>query len=300
MKITLDELQAFIAVIDSGSITAAAESLGQTPSGISRALGRLEEKLGSTLLTRTTRRLQLTEEGDAFLVQARAIVAAVEAAEEQIAARRERPAGRLRVDAATPFVLHVIAPLVASYRARYPEVTLELNSSERYIDLLERRTDVAIRIGPLADSTLHARPLAHSRLRVLASPAYLAQHGTPRSVAELRTHTLLGFNEPDSLNHWPLPGETDALLHVRPAVAVSSGETLRRLALEGVGIVCLSEFMTFRDRQAGALVQVLPALTVEVRQPIHAVYYRNTAVSARITSFLDHLAAAMAGEPYLR
>ena len=290
MKTTLDEMQAFIAVIDSGSITAAAEQLGQTTSGVSRALGRLEEKLGTTLLTRTTRRLQLTEEGDAFLAQARAIVASVEAAEEQIAARRERPAGRLRVDAAMPFVLHVIAPLVASYRARYPEVALELNSSERYIDLLERRTDVAIRIGPLA----------HSRLRVMASPAYLAQHGTPRDVAALAGHTLLGFNEPDSLNHWPLPGATDALLHVRPAVAVSSGETLRRLALEGVGIVSLSDFMTHRDREAGALVQVLPDITVEVRQPIHAVYYRNTAVSARISSFLDHLAQAMVGTPYVR
>lgn len=300
MKTTLDEMQAFIAVIDSGSITAAAETLGQTTSGVSRALGRLEEKLGTTLLTRTTRRLQLTEEGDAFLQQARAIVASVEAAEEQIAARRERPAGRLRVDAATPFVLHVIAPLVASYRARYPDVVLELNSSERYIDLLERRTDVAIRIGPLADSTLHARPLAHSRLRVLASPAYLQQHGTPSSVAELAGHNLLGFNDPDSLNHWPLPGHTDALLHVRPAIAVSSGETLRRLALESVGIVCLSDFMTHRDRDAGTLVPVLPALTVDVRQPIHAVYYRNTAVSARISSFLDHLAAAMVGDPYVR
>lgn len=300
MKTTLDEMQAFIAVIDSGSITAAAEQLGQTTSGVSRALGRLEEKLGTTLLTRTTRRLQLTEEGDAFLAQARAIVASVEAAEEQIAARRERPAGRLRVDAATPFVLHVIAPLVAGYRARYPDVALELNSSERYIDLLERRTDVAIRIGPLADSTLHARPLAHSRLRVLASPGYLAEHGTPGAVEDLESHTVLGFNEPDSLNHWPLPGRTDALLHIRPAVAVSSGETLRQLALEGAGIVCLSDFMTQRDRDAGTLVQVLPALTVEVRQPIHAVYYRNTAVSARITSFLDYLAESMTGQAFLR
>ncbi|WP_314105359.1 LysR family transcriptional regulator [uncultured Stenotrophomonas sp.] len=300
MKTTLDEMQAFIAVIDSGSITAAAEQLGQTTSGVSRALGRLEDKLGTTLLTRTTRRLQLTEEGDAFLAQARAIVASVEAAEEQIAARRERPAGRLRVDAATPFVLHVIAPQVASYRARYPEVDLEINSSERYIDLLERRTDVAIRIGPLADSTLHARPLGHSRLRVLASPAYLQQHGTPASVADLRQHSLLGFNEPDSLNHWPLPGDTDALLHIQPAVRVSSGETLRRLALEGAGVVCLSDFMTQRDRDAGTLVQLLPERTVEVRQPIHAVYYRNTAVSARITSFLDHLAQAMTGQAFLR
>lgn len=300
MKTTLDEMQAFIAVIDSGSITAAAETLGQTTSGVSRALARLEEKLGTTVLTRTTRRLQLTEEGSAFLEQARAIVASVEAAEEQIAARRERPAGRLRVDAATPFVLHVIAPLVTSYRERFPDVALEINSSERYIDLLERRTDVAIRIGPLADSTLHARPLAHSRLRVLASPAYLKARGTPKQVDDLQQHALLGFNEPDSLNHWPLPGRTDALLHIKPEVAVSSGETLLRLAQAGAGVVCLSDFMTQRDRDAGTLVQVLPALTVEVRQPIHAVYYRNTAVSARITSFLDHLAAGMNGPAFVR
>ncbi|KRG63594.1 LysR family transcriptional regulator [Stenotrophomonas humi] len=300
MKTTLDEMQAFIAVIDAGSITAAAEQLDQTTSGVSRALARLEEKLGTTLLTRTTRRLHLTEEGEAFLEQSRAIVASVEAAEEQIAARRERPSGRLRVDAAMPFVLHVIAPLVAGYRARYPEVALELNSSERYIDLLERRTDVAIRIGPLADSTLHARPLAHSRLRVLASPVYLQQHGVPKNLARLREHSLLGFNEPDSLNHWPLRDEDGTLLHVRPVLAVSSGETLRRLALEGVGIVCLSDFMTERDREAGTLVEVLPKQTVEVRQPIHAVYYRNTAVSARITSFLDYLAQAMVNAPFAR
>ena len=298
MKTTLDEMQAFIAVIDTGSITAAAEQLGQTTSGVSRALGRLEEKLGTTLLTRTTRRLQLTAEGESFLAQARAIVASVDAAEEQIAARRGTPSGRLRVDAAMPFVLHVIAPLVAEYRSRYPQVALELNSSERYIDLLERRTDIAIRIGPLADSTLHARPLGHSRLRVLASPAYLQQHGTPKTVAQLQAHALLGFNEPDSLNTWPLPDADGGLLHVRPSLAVNSGEILHRLAVEGVGIVCLSDFLTEQDRAHGSLVQVLAKQTVEVRQPIHAVYYRNTAVSARIRSFLDYLGEAMAKAAY--
>lgn len=299
MKTTLDEMQAFLAVIDSGSISAAAEQLGQTPSGVSRALGRLEDKLGTTLLTRTTRRLHLTAEGEVFLRQARAILDAVEAAEEQMARRRERPAGRLRVDAAMPFVLHVIAPLVAGYRARYPDVQLELNSSDRYIDLLERRTDVAIRIGPLADSTLHARPLGRRPLRLVASPAYLALHGEPSSVAALGQHTLLSFNEPESLNRWPLPGDADGLLLVRPDIAVSSGETLRRLAVEGVGITCLSDFVTDRDRADGTLVPVLAAQTLDVYQPIHAVYYRNTAVSARISSFVDYLAEAMANSDYM-
>lgn len=299
MKITLDEMQALLAVIDSGTISAAAEQLGQTPSGVSRALGRLEEKLGTTLLTRTTRRLHLTAEGEAFVRQARQIVEAVETAEEQMALRRQRPAGRLRVDAAMPFVLHVIAPLVAGYRQQFPEVALEVNSSERYIDLLERRTDLAIRIGPLADSTLHARLLGRCRLQLVASPAYLRQHGTPNSVAALSAHTLLSFNEPESLNRWPLPGDDDGQLRVRPDIAASSGETLRRLAVEGAGITCLSDFLTHSDRASGALVPVLVAQTLDVYQPIHAVYYRNTAVSARVRSFVDVLADGMRREPFV-
>ncbi|HYG07598.1 MAG TPA: LysR family transcriptional regulator [Stenotrophomonas sp.] len=299
MKTTLDELQAFLAVIDTGSITGAAEALRQTVSGVSRALGRLEEKLGVTLLTRTTRRLRLTEEGQAFLTQARAIVAAVEAAEEQMAARRERPAGRLRIDAATSFLLHVIVPRVPGYRARFPDVQLELNGNERNIDLVERRTDLAFRIGPLGDSSLHARPVGRSRLRVLASPDYLARHGTPQDVTSLlRDHTLIGFQQPEPLKRWPLPGVDGEPIQVEPHVAAASGETLLHLARAGAGITCLSDFMTASDRAAGRLVQVLPELTVDMRQPINAVYYRNTAVSARITSFLDYLAEALGPAPF--
>lgn len=298
MKTTLDELQAFIAVVDTHSITAAAEALGQTASAVSRALARLEDKLQTTLLRRTTRRLALTEEGLAFLQRARAIVAAVEQAEEQMAARRLRPAGRLRVDAAAPFMLHAIVPHVASYRARYPDVELELTSNDGVIDLLERRTDLAIRIGALRDSSLHARALGSSRLRVLASPAYLARHGTPRRVEDVQRHTLLGFTQPESLNAWPLRGGDGDALQVRPALACSSGETLRHLALAGDGIVCLSDFMTVSDRREGRLVQVLAKFTLDVRQPIHGVYYRNTAVSARIASFLDHLADALGPTPF--
>ncbi|MCC4597047.1 LysR substrate-binding domain-containing protein [Xanthomonas campestris pv. phormiicola] len=298
MKTTLDELQAFIAVVDTHSISAAADALGQTASGVSRALARLEEKLQTTLLRRTTRRLALTEEGQAFLQRAREIVAAVEQAEEQMVARRQHPAGRLRVDAATPFMLHAIVPHVAGYRARYPDVELELTSNDGIIDLLERRTDLAIRIGALRDSSLHARALGSSRLRVLASPDYLARRGVPRRVDALARHDLLGFTQPESLNEWPLRGSDGAALHIRPAIACSSGETLRQLALAGDGIVCLSDFMTIADRRDGRLVQVLPKCTLDVRQPIHGVYYRNTAVSARIASFLDHLAQALGPAPF--
>lgn len=288
MKTTLDELQAFAAVVDGGSITAAAERLGQTVSGISRSLGRLEQKLATTLLRRTTRRLELTEEGEVFLAQARQILAAVDEAEEQMAARREQPAGRLRVDAATPFMLHVIVPLVDSYRAAHPQVTLELHSNEGITDLIEHRTDVAFRIGTLRDSTLHARPLGSSRIRVLASPDYLARCGTPRRLQELASHTLLGFTQPEGLNDWPLRTPEGTPLRIAPAIASPSGETLRQLALAGAGIVCLSDFMTLEDRRSGRLVPLFVRQSLDMRQAIHAVYYRNTALSSRITSFLDH------------
>ncbi|GAA4341332.1 LysR family transcriptional regulator [Pigmentiphaga soli] len=293
MKITLDEIQAFIAVVDSGSISAAAIQLGQTVSGTSRSLGRLEEKLKTTLLTRTTRRLELTEEGEAFLQRAREIVAAVEGAEEQMVTRRNKPAGRLRVDASSPFMLHVVVPLVAGYRERYPDVELELHSNEGFVDLLERRTDVALRIGRLKDSTLHARPIGNSRIRVLASPAYLEARGTPRRVADLAGHALLGFTQPDTLNEWPLPDADGRPLRIRPTVSSSSGETLRQLALNGNGIVCLSDFMTLDDRRSGRLRELFRRQTLDVRQPINAVYYRNTAISARIASFVDYLAGAV-------
>lgn len=300
MKITLDELQAFVSVVDTGSITAGAQQLGLTISATSRTLGRLEEKLKTTLLRRTTRRLELTEEGRAFLSDARAIIASVEGAEEQMAARRERPSGRLRVDAATPFMLHVIVPLVQGYRERYPQVELELNSNEGIIDLLERRTDVAIRIGPLKDSTLHRKAVGRSRLRILASPAYLEAHGQPRRVEDLRKHTLLGFNQPESLNVWPIAGPDNEPYRITPAIWSSNGETLRQLALAGAGIVCLSDFMTAGDRREGTLVQLFARQTQDVRQPINAVYYRNTAISARIASFVDYLTEAVRGTEFGR
>ncbi len=287
MKTTLDELQAFVAVVDTGSITAAADRLGQTVSGMSRALGRLEKKLDTTLLRRTTRRIALTEEGAAFLAHCRAILGAIDEAEEQMAARRQKPAGRLRVNAATPFMLHAVVPLVPDFRRAYPQITLELDTDELNIDLLERRTDIAIRIGALRDSTLHARPLCTSRLRILASPAYLAAHGKPKNLASLAQHTLLGFTQPESLNRWPLRGAHGDEWPTVPAIRVSSGETLRQLALQGAGIACLSDFMTGPDRERGDLVQVLTKETVDVRQAINAVYYRNTQLAARIACFLD-------------
>jgi DNA-binding transcriptional LysR family regulator len=284
--------------VDTGSITAATELLGLTTSATSRTLGRLEEKLQTTLLRRTTRRLELTEEGATFLQHARAILTSVDEAEEQMAARRMRPAGRLRIDAATPFMLHVLVPLIEGFRVRYPEVELELNSNEGITDLIEKRTDVAFRIGALKDSTLHARPIGTSRVRVLASPAYLERHGMPAEPAQLQRHVLLGFTQPETLNDWPLHDANGSILRIRPTIASSSGETLRQMALAGLGIVCLSDFMTREDRNSARLVQLFPKQTVDVHQSINAVYYRNTALAARITCFVDHVVAVLGKRPF--
>ncbi|EKN4923340.1 LysR substrate-binding domain-containing protein [Yersinia enterocolitica] len=289
MKVTLEELQAFTSVVDCGSITAAAEQRSQTTSGISRALSRLEQKLATTLLRRTTRRLELTEEGELFLTHARQILGAVDYAEEQIALRRLKPAGRLRVNAAAPFMQHVIVPMISGFRALYPQIILELNTDDLNIDLLEQRTDIAIRIGALRDSTIHARLLGASRVRILASPDYLQRHGTPHTIDDLANHSLLGFTQPEFLNQWSLPHLPGGRTSITPNLAASSGETLRLLALQGEGIVELSDFMTREDQLTGRLVEVMADQILETWQPINAVYYRNTQLAARITCFLDYV-----------
>ncbi|RAU49673.1 LysR family transcriptional regulator [Pseudomonas sp. RIT412] len=289
LKARSDELQVFVSVIESGSISAAAEQMNQTPSAISRTLSRLENKLDTTLINRTTRRMDLTEEGKFFLERARQILAQMEDLEERLSLRQQTPSGRLRINAAFPFVLHSIVPYVAEFRALYPEIQLELNSNDVIIDLLEQSTDVAIRIGDLADSTLHARSLGTSPLNILASPEYLKKHGTPRTVDDLNGHALLGFTQTETLNHWPLRHADGEQFLIRPTVAASSGETLRHLALAGEGIVCLSHFMTHEDIRQGRLEVVLPDANNGYRQPIHAVYYRNSQLALRIQCFLDFI-----------
>ena len=289
MDINSDDLKTFITVIDSGTLSAASVHLGQTTSGVSRALSRLEDKLATSLLTRTTRRMELTEEGQLFLERARAILGAMEEAEETIRIRRQQPAGRLCVDAASPFMLHCVVPHVAEFRALYPEIRLELSSNDQITDLIEHRTDIAIRIGTLPDSTLHARALSASPLYVLASPDYLARHGAPRTPEDLAGHSLLGFAQYEQGNSWPLQHANGNSLAVAPSLSASSGETLRQLALAGQGIVCLADFMTRADLADGRLVKVLEDSYTGYRQQIHAVYYRNTQLARRIGCFLDFL-----------
>jgi DNA-binding transcriptional LysR family regulator len=288
--LSVDALITFAAVIDTGSFSAAAERLRQTPSGVSRTISRLEAQLGTTLIQRTTRRLDLTEEGEWLLERARRVIADLEDTEAQVAARRSQPSGLVRVNAATPALDHMLAPLVADFLEAYPLIRLELTSGETVIDLIEERADLAIRIGNLADSTLNARQLGQSRIRLLASPDYLARHGTPVDVEQLSAHRLLGFTAPASLNIWPLVHGGVEGLPVTPAVTASSGETLRHLVLGGAGIARLADFLTIKDVRGGALVPVLEEVTLAWSEPVWAVFYKHGALAPRVGALVEFLA----------
>jgi DNA-binding transcriptional LysR family regulator len=200
-------------------------------------------------------------------------------------------------------MLHCVAPHMTAFSALYPEIRLELTSNERIVDLLEQKVDIAIRIGALQDSTLHARALGSSKLRVLASPAYLAEHGEPTTLDALRGHRLIGFTAPEHLNRWPLAAagaarrraedarQDGARLKIEPAITASSGETLRQLALSGWGIACLADYMTAADVRAKRLVPILGDLLVDERQPVNAVYYQSASLAGRVQCFLEFIAA---------
>lgn len=180
------------------------------------------------------------------------------AAENELLETRTTPRGLLRVDAATPVMLHFLMPLVKPFRERYPEMTLALVSSETFINLIERKVDVAIRAGTLTDSSLRARPLFNSYRKIIASPDYLSRHGTPQDVASLKDHQCLGFTEPLSLNTWPVSCCDGQLLEVSCEISSNSGETIKQLCLAGNGIACLSDYMVNQEIASGSLSSFLP------------------------------------------
>ncbi|WP_336993361.1 DNA-binding transcriptional regulator YafC [Lelliottia amnigena] len=289
MKATSEELVIFVAVVESGSFSRAAVQLGQANSAISRSVKKLEMKLGVSLLNRTTRQLSLTEEGERYFRRVQSILQEMAAAETEIIETRSTPRGLLRIDAATPVVLHFLLPLVKPFRERYPEVSLSLVSSETFINLIERKVDVAIRAGTLTDSSLRARPLFTSYRKMIASPSYLARYGNPANVDDLKQHICLGFTEPVSLNTWPIAGSDGQLHEIISGLSSNSGETLKQLCLSGNGIACLSDYMINKELERGDLVEILADKRLPVEMPFSAVYYSDRAVSTRIRAFIDFL-----------
>ena len=282
-----DDLQILIAVTEYGGFSAAAEGLDIQVARISRAVRKLEQQLGVSILNRTTRRMELTEEGQLFVDAVRIGLQHIKQAEENLITRGKLPAGRLRVDAASPFVLHQLVPLIKPFKQQYPDIELELTSNEGFVDLLEKKTDIAIRIGKLNDSTLHARSLGKSSLFMLASPEYLKHRGTPETAADLDNHDLIGFSGNKILNHWPLPSHS----FIEPATTSSNGEAVRQLALAGNGIACLSGFMVQQDIEEGTLIPVLEheKLPTPGRESVNAVYYKSSSVARRISAFIDFI-----------
>lgn len=248
-----DDLEILLTVVDTGGFTSAAESLDIQVARVSRSVSKVESQLGVTILNRTTRRIELTDEGRQFVESVRIGLMQLQRAEDEIISRGELPKGRLRVDAASPFVFHQLVPLVQPFNQAYPDIELELTSNEGFVDLLEKKTDIAIRIGALNDSTLHARPLGRSLLYIVASPEYLAKRGFPNKSSDLVHHDMIGFSTPKTLNDWPLKG----FERLTPALFSSNGETIRQLALMGNGIACLSGFMVKKDIAEGKLIPLL-------------------------------------------
>ncbi len=281
----------FDRVVQEGSLSAAARALHVTPSAISRSIARTEQRLGTRLLLRTTRAIALTAEGEAYLRAARRILADLAEVEEAIADQGV-PQGRLRVSAALGHGRKTIVPLVAAFSARYPNIVVDLALGDEVVDILAGQADVAIRFGQLADSPLTARYLGVTGQVVVASPAYLALHGTPQVPEDLLLHNCLRFNfrraEPD----WPFvrDGQTYAL-KISGNIQCNSGEALAQLAREGAGIARIGAFSVADDLRSGVLVPLLEAWNPGDQEPIHAVFVGGAAMPARVRVFVDFLMA---------
>lgn len=287
------EMEVFAAVVERGGFSAAAKLFGMTPSAVSKLVTRLEARLGARLINRSTRKLQLTAEGQAFHQRCVTILSDIAEAECEAAAGRA-PRGRVRVNANVAFGNHVLLPLVPAFLAEHPELSLDLVLTDQVVDLLEERADIAIRVapGPLRGNRLMARKIGESGVAVVASPDYLAKHGEPRTPAELEKHNLIGFNFARSVEGWPF--RVDGGLISIAAVGntqVGDGEIARQLAVAGTGLARLGRFHVEAEIAAGRLVTVLDAFNPGDIEVIHAVYLgQGGFVPARMRAFIDFLA----------
>ncbi|WP_379069514.1 LysR family transcriptional regulator [Mesorhizobium sp. UC22_110] len=288
----LGEMDVFVRVVGLCGFSPAARALRLSPSAVSKLIARLEVRLGARLFNRSTRKLALTAEGSIFYERCVRILADVDSAEREAAAGAV-PRGRLRVNCNTAFSQWMLTPIVPEFLVRYPEIVLDLVVSDVVVDLLQEHADVAIRVGPLANSSLIARKLGESKAIVVASPAYLERAGTPKTPADLADHNLLGFGFSRLIEGWPFLDENRQVIRITPQgnALVSDGDTMRRLALAGVGIARTARFHMEEDLAAGRLVPLLEDYSPGEVEPIHAVYVGQGGVlPARVRAFLDFLA----------
>ncbi|WP_434625831.1 LysR family transcriptional regulator [Azospirillum sp. B2RO_4] len=291
----LDDLTVLVEVVDSGSLSAAAERLGLSASAISRRIAQMENRLGTRLLARTTRRIALTDAGATFCLRARAILAALDEAEQSLTEMGEEPRGTLRVTIPVMFGQMRVAPLLPSYLRRYPGVSLEASLSDRVQRLIDDGFDLAIRAGRLADSTLIARRLRPLRRHVVASPDYLERRGVPQSPSDLARHDCLTLLSGSGRTEWEfLVSDRREILRPAGGFQTDSLWLLRHAAVGGLGLARLADFIVEDDIRAGRLIPVLTELEV-TDEAIHAVYPATRHVSPKVRSFIEHLLAGLNG-----
>src|SRR5271163_48564 len=251
------EMEVFARVVELGGFSAAARALRMSPSAISKLVGRLETRLGARLINRSTRALQLTPEGQLFYDRSTRLLADMDEVEQSVAEAKV-PSGKIRVSVNIPVGRQLLLPVVPAFLEAYPKLSLEISLTDQVIDLLEQRTDIALRSGPLKSSQLVARKLGAARMIVVGSPGYFARYGIPKTPEDLTQHNRLGFSYARVAKGWPLIDE-GVQRTVPPSgnVQVSDGDALRVLAISGVGLVRLVSFMIRDDIAANRLVPVL-------------------------------------------
>lgn len=289
---SLHLMQVFVCVAETRSFTAAARQLGISTSGVSKAIGRLEEHLAARLLVRTTRTVRLSEEGIAFLETCRQILTQVEEAETRFVRRIAAPRGRIRIQSPMGFGRFVLLPLLRAFAARYPELSLDIDLSEREVDLARDGIDVAVRVGRLASGQAVARRVGLMNFVAVASPAYLSTHGEPRTPADLARHRCLGYYLPQKggFREWAFV-EEGAGYALAPSgqINMNSAELLAESAAAGEGIACVASFVAFEAIKAGRLRVILREHTAP-GSTISLLYLERRYKTPRVRVLVDWLA----------
>lgn len=282
------EMMVFVRVVEAGSFSEAARLLLMTPSTVSKLIARLEARLGVRLLERSTRRLVLTGEGQFYYERSQALLAQLDETEQQIAQGGAEAEGLIRVTSSVTFGVAALEPILPAFLAAYPGIVVDLSLSDDVVDLYLDRTDVAIRVGKLQDSNLMARRIGETRRRIVASPDYLARHGTPQAPEDLVRHNCLGFNFRRAKPVWPMrEGGRIVERMLSGTLLANNGETLRRMAIAGVGVARIADYHLRDPIARGELVEILPDSDIGETDEIHALFRGAQLLPARVRAFLD-------------
>jgi DNA-binding transcriptional LysR family regulator len=285
------ELELFVQVAETGSLSRAAEALDLSNAAASRHLSALESRLGARLVERNTRRLYLTDTGQEFFGRAKSILSDLKEAESAANATSLNPSGMLRISTSLSFAMHHVAPLLREYTQRYPNITVHVEAANRYLDIIDNNIDVAIRTREVEpDSNITVRRLALTRRILAASPDYLAQHGQPKTLEALLDHKLLIYthaSNPDKLRFTRKDQTTT--LSVKGLLESNDGQILRAAALDGMGILVQPAYILYEDILAGRLVPVLDDWDLP-RLSINLAYPSRKHLSAKVRTFIDFIA----------